>query len=62
MFDGREFCVVNGPRDFPKEEMERKIAEVPILQPRTQAFPHGCEKSCEGRPGYEATYIMKTEK
>ena len=28
MFEGKEFCVVNGPRDFPKDEIERKIAEV----------------------------------
>ena len=23
-----------------------------------RAFFHGCEKSCEGRPGYEANYIV----
>ncbi|CAI8009872.1 DNA ligase 4 [Geodia barretti] len=27
MFGGREFCVVNGTRDFSKEEMEKKIVE-----------------------------------
>ncbi len=28
MFEGKEFCVINGPRGLSKEEMERKIAEV----------------------------------
>ncbi len=28
MFEGKELCVVNGPRGFSKEDMERKIAEV----------------------------------
>ena len=28
MFDGKEFCVINGPRGLSKEEIERKIAEV----------------------------------
>ncbi|XP_064401547.1 DNA ligase 4-like isoform X2 [Halichondria panicea] len=27
MFDGKEFCVVNGPKALPKEEIEKKIAE-----------------------------------
>ncbi len=30
MFDGKEFCVVNGPKALPKEEIEKKIAEVSI--------------------------------
>ena len=28
MFDGKEFCVINGPKGLSKEDMERKIAEV----------------------------------
>ena len=28
MFEGKEFCVVNGPKEMTKQEMERKIAEV----------------------------------
>lgn len=28
MFEGKEFCVVNAPRELSKQEMERKIAEV----------------------------------
>lgn len=28
MFEGKEFCVVNGPREMSKQEIERKIAEV----------------------------------
>ena len=28
MFEGKEFCVINGPREMAKQEMERKIAEV----------------------------------
>ena len=28
MFEGREFCVVNGMRDFRKEDIEKRIVEV----------------------------------
>ena len=28
MFEGKEFCVINGPKGLSKEDMERKIAEV----------------------------------
>ena len=28
MFEGKEFCVVNGPKELSKEKAERKIAEV----------------------------------
>ena len=28
MFEGKEFCVVNAPREMTKQEAERKIAEV----------------------------------
>ena len=28
MFEGKEFCVVNGNRELNKAEAERKIAEV----------------------------------
>jgi len=28
MLEGKQFCVINGPRGLSKEEMERKIAEV----------------------------------
>ena len=28
MFEGKEFCVVNGPKKMTKQEIERKIAEV----------------------------------
>ena len=28
MFQGKEFCIINGPREHSKEETERKIAEV----------------------------------
>lgn len=28
MFEGKEFCVVNGTRGLSKEDVERKIAEV----------------------------------
>ena len=28
MFEGKEFCVVNAPREMTKQEVERKIAEV----------------------------------
>jgi len=27
MLEGKQFCVINGPRGFSKEETERKIAE-----------------------------------
>lgn len=30
MFEGKEFCVVNGPRELPKQDIERKIAEVNV--------------------------------
>ena len=29
MFEGKEFCVVNGSRAMGKEAAERKVAEVP---------------------------------
>ena len=28
MFEGKEFCIINGPKGLSKEDMERKIAEV----------------------------------
>ena len=28
MFEGKEFCVVNAPKELSKQEMERKIVEV----------------------------------
>ena len=28
MFKGKEFCVVNGTPDLPKDSIERKIVEV----------------------------------
>ena len=28
IFEGKEFCVINGRREMAKQEMERKIAEV----------------------------------
>ncbi len=28
MFAGKEFCVVNGPKHMPKNEIEKKIVEV----------------------------------
>ena len=31
MFEGKEFCVINGPKELPKEEMEKKIAEVSVI-------------------------------
>ena len=31
MFEGKEFCIINGPREHSKEETERKIAEVSQL-------------------------------
>ena len=30
MFEGKEFCVVNGTRELSKQEIERKIAEVEL--------------------------------
>ena len=30
MFEGKEFCVVNGARELSKHEIERKIAEVEL--------------------------------
>ena len=30
MFNGKEFCVINGTRGLSKEEAERKIAEVQL--------------------------------
>ena len=32
MFEGKEFCVVNGTARLSKEEAERKIAEVGIIR------------------------------
>jgi DNA ligase-4 len=28
VFEGKEFCVVNAPRELSKQDMERKIVEV----------------------------------
>ena len=28
MFEGKEFCVVNGTRELSKQDIERKLAEV----------------------------------
>ena len=30
MFEGKEFCVVNAPREMTKQEVERKIVEVSV--------------------------------
>lgn len=32
MFSGKEFCVLNGPKELPKDEIEKKIVEVIMLE------------------------------
>ena len=35
IFEGKEFCVINAPRELSKQEIERKIVEVKFAQLNT---------------------------
>ena len=40
IFEGKEFCVINAPRELSKQEIERKIVEVKFAQLNTSPpFP-----------------------